>query len=111
MSPPGKIPRHGDFDGLARSVDDQCERNWRHLDGAGMTLKLRCSVSHVHYPACERVKTQQIPWASPDCHFIHTFVVCTSHWGFRGCQASTNAAGKPLLFPTTTFMGGLMTTI
>jgi len=73
VAPTWKIPRCGDCGSQARSIHDERERYWRHLDGAGMYVKLRYSIRRVHCPACGGVKTERVPWAGHGFNFTHAF--------------------------------------
>jgi len=89
--PTWKIPRCGDCGSLARSIHDRRERYWRHLDGAGMSVKLRYAIRRVHCPACEGVKTERVPWASPGFNFTHAF---EERVAFLAQQSSKVAVSK-----------------
>jgi len=73
VAPTWKIPRCGECGGQARSVHDRRDRSWRHLDVAGMTVKLRYSIRRVHCPACTGVKTEDVPWAAAGSNFTMAF--------------------------------------
>lgn len=88
-----KIPRCGDCGRLARSVHDRRDRYWRHLDVAGMTVRIRYCIRRVCCPYCEGVKTEQVPWASPGCNFTHAF---EERVAFLAQQSSKTAVSKML---------------
>jgi transposase len=73
VAPTWKIPRCGECGEHARSVHDRRDRTWRHLDVAGMTLKLRYSIRRVHCLACTGVKTEDVPWAAAGSNFTTAF--------------------------------------
>jgi transposase len=73
VAPTWKIPRCGECGGQARSVHDRRDRSWRHLDVAGMTVKLRYSIRRVLCPACTGVKPEDVPWAAAGSNFTMAF--------------------------------------
>ena len=107
VAPAWRIPRCGDCGGIARSVHDQRERFWRHLDGAGMFVKLRYAIRRVHCPACAGVKTEQVPWASPGCNFTHAF---EERVAFLAQQSSKTAVSK-LMRVTWRTVGGIISRV
>jgi len=40
-------------------------RRWRQLDLAGTKLWLEADIARIDCPACERVRTREVPWARP----------------------------------------------
>jgi transposase len=88
-----KIPRCGDCGSLARGVHDRRDRYWRHLDLAGMTVRLRYSIRRVRCPACEGVKTEEVPWADAGCNFTHAF---EERVAYLAQQSSKTAVSKLL---------------
>ena len=91
VAPRWKIPRCGDCGVLARSVHDRRDRYWRHLDVSGMTVRLRHSMRRVFCPACDGVKTERVPWASPGCNFTHAF---EERVAYLAQQSSKTAVSK-----------------
>lgn len=73
VAPTWKIPRCGECGAQARSVHDRRVRSWRHLDVAGMTVRLRYSVRRAHCKVCDGVKTERVPWAAAGSNFTTAF--------------------------------------
>ncbi|MGH8574614.1 MAG: transposase family protein, partial [Gammaproteobacteria bacterium] len=48
-----------------RAVYDTSTRRWRHLDLGSCRLLLEAEIRRLHCPRCERVRTEQVPWARP----------------------------------------------
>jgi transposase len=48
-----------------RAAYDCSVRRWRHLDLGSCRLLLKCEIRRLHCPRCERVRTEQVPWARP----------------------------------------------
>jgi transposase len=48
-----------------RAAYDSSVRRWRHLDLGSCRLLLECEIRRLHCPRCERVRTEQVPWARP----------------------------------------------
>ncbi|MGH2792246.1 MAG: ISL3 family transposase [Actinomycetota bacterium] len=48
-----------------RATYDSSIRRWRHLDLGSCRLLLECEIRRLHCPFCERVRTEQVPWARP----------------------------------------------
>lgn len=53
-------------------VYDQRERTWRHLDFAGLEVRLRYSIRRVECERCGMV-TELVPWAEPNSGFTRPF--------------------------------------
>jgi transposase len=49
----------------ARATYDASVRRWRHLDLGACRLLLECEIRRLDCPRCERVRTEQVPWARP----------------------------------------------
>lgn len=67
--------RHPRCSGCYRPVHaayDGRERTWRHLDLAGMEIRLRYRLRRVDCPRCG-VTTELVPWAEPDGWFTRDF--------------------------------------
>jgi len=73
VTPSWKIPRCGECGAQARSVHDRRDRFWRHLDLAGMTVRLHYSIRRVHCTECDGVRTEQVPWAARGSNFTLPF--------------------------------------
>lgn len=71
--PEGRVPRCGECGANARRVKDRRLRRWRHLDAVGMMVHLEYRIRRVRCPACEGVKTEQVPWADAGSGFTHAF--------------------------------------
>ena len=91
VAPRTTIPRCGDCGAKARRVYDRRERYWRHLDVAGMTVRLRYSIRRVRCPRCLGVKTEHVPWAAPSSNFTYAFEERT---GYLAQQSSKSAVAK-----------------
>jgi transposase len=48
-----------------RAVYDRSIRRWRHLDLGACRLHLQGEIRRLHCRRCERVVTEQVPWARP----------------------------------------------
>lgn len=91
VEPTWKIPRCGDCGVQARSVHDRRERFWRHLDLAGMTVRLRYAMRRIHCVKCGGVKTERVPWAAPGSNFTFAF---EERVAYLAQQSSTTAVSK-----------------
>jgi len=91
VSPTWKIPRCGDCGVQARRIHDRRDRFWRHLDLAGMTVRLRYSMRRVHCKKCDGVKTEQVPWAVAGSNFTFAF---EERVAYLAQQSSTTAVSK-----------------
>lgn len=78
-----RIPRCGACGDKARRGYDERPRLWRHLDLAGMMLKLRYAIRRV---ACRRcgVTTEAVPWADHGVGFTRAF---EDHAGYLAQRA------------------------
>ena len=56
-----------------RAVYDRSMRRWRHLDLAAAKLFLVAEIRRLHCRRCQRVRTEQVPWARPDAWFTRDF--------------------------------------
>ena len=50
---------------ITRSVYDRSLRRWRHLDLGATKLTLQAEIRRLWCPACQRVRTKEVPWARP----------------------------------------------
>ena len=91
VAPTWSIPRCGGCGCKTRRVHGQRQRFWRHLDLAGMTLRLRYVMRRVRCDACDGITTEQVPWASPDSSFTHAF---EEHTAYLAQQCSQTAVAK-----------------
>ena len=48
-----------------RAVYDRSVRRWRHLDLAGSKLWVEAEIRRLACRRCQRVRTEQVPWARP----------------------------------------------
>jgi len=48
-----------------KAVYDRSVRRWRHLDLGAARLMLQAEVRRLWCPVCQRVRTEQVPWARP----------------------------------------------
>jgi transposase len=56
-----------------RARYDQSTRRWRHLDAAGSRLFLEASIRRLHCRRCDRIRTEQVPWARPNARHTRDF--------------------------------------
>ena len=68
-----RVPRCGDCGTRVRKVHDRRVRTWRHLDLAGMQVRLRYAIRRVRCHRCCGVKTESVPWASAGAGFTTPF--------------------------------------
>jgi transposase len=52
---------------------DQSRRRWRHLDMMKMPVWLEADIARIACPACERVRTEEVPWARPSARHSRDF--------------------------------------
>lgn len=57
----------------ARATYDSSVRRWRHLDLGACKLMLETEIRRLHCPRCERVRTEQVPWARPRARHTRDF--------------------------------------
>jgi transposase len=57
----------------AGAVYDTSTRRWRHLDLGSCRLLLECEIRRLRCPRCERVRTEQVPWARPGARHTRDF--------------------------------------
>ena len=88
VEPMWRIPRCGDCGQAAPSIHDRRERYWRHLDLAGMTVRLRYSMRRIRCPVCCGVKTERVPWSAPCSNFTFAF---EERVAYLAQQSSTTA--------------------
>jgi transposase len=72
VAPTSKIARCSGCFCRVRQVYDHRERLWRHLDLAGVRLKLRYAIRRVDCDRCG-VCVELVPWAEPGSWFTHDF--------------------------------------
>lgn len=56
-----------------RATYDTSVRRWRHLDLGACKLLLECEIRRLDCPRCERVRTEQVPWARPGARHTRDF--------------------------------------
>jgi transposase len=56
-----------------RAAYDSSTRRWRHLDLGACRLLLQCEIRRLDCPHCERVRTEQVPWARPGARHTRDF--------------------------------------
>jgi transposase len=56
-----------------RAAYDSSIRRWRHLDLGACRLLLECEIRRVNCSRCERVRTEQVPWARPGARHTRDF--------------------------------------
>jgi len=52
---------------------DRSARRWRHLDLGSCRLLLECVIRRLHCPQCDRVRTEEVPWARPRARHTRDF--------------------------------------
>ena len=52
---------------------DRSVRRWRHLDACGAMVWLEAEVARIWCPDCERVRTEEVPWARPNARHSRVF--------------------------------------
>jgi transposase len=52
---------------------DRSARRWRHLDLGSCRLLLECVIRRLHCPRCDRVRTEEVPWARPRARHTRDF--------------------------------------
>nr|WP_239063345.1 ISL3 family transposase [Streptomyces sp. SID13031] len=52
---------------------DRSVRRWRHVDACGMKMWLEAEVARIWCPDCERVRTEDVPWARPGARHSQAF--------------------------------------
>jgi transposase len=52
---------------------DRSARRWRHLDACGVMVWLEAEVARIWCPVCQRVRTEQVPWARPNARHSRVF--------------------------------------
>ena len=72
VAPTTRVPRCAGCGCKARRVKDQRVRTWRHLDLAGMALRLRYALRRVICRLCG-VTVERVPWAGHDTGFTLPF--------------------------------------
>ena len=73
VRPTWRVPRCSGCERRVSSIHDRYGgRSWRHLDLAGMELRLRCDVRRVRCRHCG-VRVEKVPWAAPGCWFTYAF--------------------------------------
>jgi transposase len=72
VTPSTRVARCGRCGGKVRSGYDARSRTWRHLDFAGMEVRLRYAIRRVNCRRCG-VTTELVPWAGPAGKFTYDF--------------------------------------
>jgi transposase len=72
VAPTLRVPRCGGCGNKARRIHDERPRFWRHLDLAGMMLKLRYVLRRVRCRRCG-VIAEEVPWAERGSGFTRPF--------------------------------------
>lgn len=52
---------------------DRSVRRWRHLDACGAMVWLEAEVARIWCPDCQRVRTEEVPWARPNARHSQVF--------------------------------------
>ncbi|WP_433004723.1 ISL3 family transposase [Kribbella sp. CA-294648] len=52
---------------------DRSVRRWRHVDACGLKVWLEAEVARIWCPDCERVRTEDVPWARPGARHSRAF--------------------------------------
>jgi transposase len=87
VAPTWRDPRCSGCGKVAPGYDRDRERVWRHLDVAGMLLRLRYDTRRVDCPRC-KVKVEKLPWAEVGSWFTRPF---EDHVGYlaQRCDKTT----------------------
>lgn len=56
-----------------RACYDRSVRRWRHLDLGSCRLLLECEIRRLRCPRCDRVRTEEVPWARPGARHTRDF--------------------------------------
>jgi transposase len=56
-----------------RAVYDRSVRRWRHLDLGAAKLLLEAEIRRLHCRRCDRVRTEEVPWARPRARHSRDF--------------------------------------
>lgn len=72
VKPRWRVPRCSECGRKVHGTYDHRVRRWRHLDLAGMILRLRCDLRRVSCPRCG-VRVERVPWAAPGSWFTSGF--------------------------------------
>jgi transposase len=56
-----------------RATYDSSVRRWRHLDLGACRLLLECEIRRLNCSRCQRVRTEQVPWARPGARHTRDF--------------------------------------
>lgn len=72
VAPTWKLPRCSGCGKVGSGYDCLRSRRWRHLDLAGMRLRLRYDTRRVDCPRCG-VRVEQVPWAEVGSWFTRPF--------------------------------------
>jgi transposase len=90
VSPTTRVPRCGVCGWKARQVHDCRKRMWRHLDMAGMKLRLSYVLRRVKC-RLHSVTAEQVPWAAHDSGFTFQFEQLAGHLAQRMDQTSVSS--------------------
>lgn len=52
---------------------DRSVRRWRHVDACGLKVWLEAEIARIWCPDCERVRTEDVPWARPGARHSRAF--------------------------------------
>ena len=56
-----------------RAVYDRSTRRWRHLDLGAVKLFVEAEIRRLHCRRCDRVRTEEVPWARPRARHTRDF--------------------------------------
>ena len=56
-----------------RAIYDRSTRRWRHLDLGAVKLVLEAEIRRLHCQRCDRVRTEDVPWARPGARHSRDF--------------------------------------
>jgi hypothetical protein len=56
-----------------RAVYDRSRRSWRGLDLSASKVTRRAEIRRLHCRRCDRVRTEEVPWARPGARFTRDF--------------------------------------
>lgn len=87
VAPQWTAPRCSECGAPGPGYDRDRGRCWRHLDAAGMQLRLRYDIRRVKCARCG-VKVERVPWAEPSSWFTRPFEDHTGYLAQR-CDKTT----------------------
>ena len=89
VAPQWRAPRCSECGDPGPGYDRDRGRQWRHLDVAGMQLRLRYDIRRVKCARCG-VKVESVPWAEPSSWFTRPF---EDHVGYLAQRCDKTTVG------------------